>query len=88
MLHSMHVSCTTGPPDACQLHRMPAPCQLRTLTCNITSEAIVCHACAGNCASLRMDALLNSDALTLMVLESLPLWYFPILVGPAWSLLR
>ena len=44
--------------------------------------AIVCHAFAGNCASLRMDNLLNSDALTMFVLESLPLWYFPLLVGP------
>eukprot|EP00891_Asterochloris_glomerata_P002354 jgi/Astpho2/2354/Aster-05618 len=34
----------------------------------------------GNCASLRMDNLLNSDALTMFVLESLPLWYFPLLV--------
>ena len=84
MLHNMHASCTTGLPNACQSHCMLAPRQLRTLTCSSTSEAINCHGCAGNCASLRMDALLNSDALTLMVLESLPLWYFPILVGPAW----
>ena len=53
------------------------------LTCSVTSLAMICHDCAGNCASLRMDALLNSDALTMMVLESLPLWYFPLLVGPA-----
>ena len=56
------------------------------MTCTQSSSGLtrVCHACAGNCASLRMDNLLNSDALTMFVLELLPLWYCPLLVGPAW----
>ena len=71
------------PPHPCQLHRMLMPCQLMTLAENSSGLAVVCPACAGNCASLRMDNLLNSDALVMFVLESLPLWYFPLLVGSA-----